>query len=172
MVDALLDWRDADDIPCPLGAERDWYRDARRFPPRNGPLADVRELRRVRGFDESTIPDSVLDAVFTTEPGRILWTRAPLAVLASIPGLDEETLARMAERRSMRADVSTATDLSGGLSPSSRHMMEAQRPEIQGLTTDRPDAWIVTARGRPGTIEVRLAPAGARAAIVRRRTTP
>ena len=70
MADALLDWRDTDDIPRPMGAERDWYRTAGRFPPRNGPLADLRESRRVRGFDETVVSDSVLYAVFTVEPGQ------------------------------------------------------------------------------------------------------
>src|SRR5262245_8446055 len=49
MVDALEDWRDPDDTRRPLGAERDWYLSAGRMPPRNGSLADIRELPRVRG---------------------------------------------------------------------------------------------------------------------------
>jgi general secretion pathway protein K len=172
MVDALLDWRDADDIPRPMGAERDWYRAVGRFSPRNGPLADVRELRRVRGFDETTLPDSVLDAVFTVEPGRIVWNRAPLAVIASVPGIGEEALGRVAERRARDVSLTGMTDLSGSLSPGARALLDARYADVQRLTTDRPDAWILSAKRGGAAIEVRLAPAGGRAAIVRRRTTP
>jgi type II secretory pathway component PulK len=172
MVDALLDWRDADDIPRPLGAEQTWYRAAGRFPPRNGPFADTKELRRVRGFDAETLPDSVLNAVFTVEPGRVMWSRAPLVVLASIPGIGDEGLARIAERRARGVGVANASDLSGSLSPAARLAFDARYADIQRLTTDRPDAWLLTARAGEAAVVVRLAPAGTRAAIVRRRSTP
>jgi type II secretory pathway component PulK len=152
-----------------MGAERDWYRAHGRFTPRNGPFADVRELRRVRGFE--TMPDSILDAVFTVEPGRIIWSRAPLAVLASLPGVGEEAMARIIERRS-RGMATDLMSLSAELSPGARQMLSARTGDLQRLTTDRPDAWLLIARGGSSTIEVRLASAGTRAAIVRRRTTP
>jgi general secretion pathway protein K len=169
MADALLDWRDADDIPRPLGAERDWYRAHDRFVPRNGPFADVRELRRVRGFEG--LPDSILSAVFTVEPGRIMWTRAPLAVLASLPGVGEEALTRIVELRTRGIAVLDLNALANDLSPSARQALIDRYGDLSRLTTDRPDAWILTARGGYA-VEVRLAPAGSRAAIVRRRTTP
>jgi general secretion pathway protein K len=172
MADALLDWRDPDDVPRALGAERDWYRAAGRFMPRNGPLADVRELRQVRGFDVTSVPDSLLGAIFTVEPGRLLWNRAPIAVLASVPGLSDEALARIAERRAAGMPLSSATDLAAVLSPTARQLLESRWSDVQGLTGDRPDAWVLTARSGMATIELRLAAAGARAAVVRRRTTP
>jgi DNA uptake protein ComE-like DNA-binding protein len=170
MVDALLDWRDVDDIPRPLGAERDWYHAEGRFTPRNGPFADVKELRRVRGFED--LPDSILGAIFTVEPGRIVWNRAPLVVLASLPGIGEEALARIIERRERGVSVADMAALSADLSPGARQLLVARYGDVARLTTDRPDAWILTARGGGYAVEVRLAPAGSRAAIVRRRTTP
>jgi general secretion pathway protein K len=172
MVDALLDWRDADDIPRPLGAERDWYRARSRFTPRNGPFADVGELRRVRGFDKATLPDSILHQVFTVEPGRIEWSRASLTVLASLPGVGEEALARLMERRSRGIPVTDIDALAADLSPGARQVLVARYADLRRLTTDRPEAWLLTARAGGATIEVRLASAGTRAAIVRRRTTP
>jgi general secretion pathway protein K len=172
MADALLDWRDADDIPRPLGAERDWYRAAGRPTPRNGRLADVTELRRVRGFDEAVLPDSILNAIFTVEPGRLIWSRAPLAVLASLPGVGEEVLARIVERRARGVPVTDLTDLERELSPAARGALNERYGDIQRLTTGGPDAWILTARGGGASVEVRLASASPRAAIVRRRTTP
>jgi general secretion pathway protein K len=173
MTDALLDWRDADDIPRALGAEWDWYHARGRFEPRNGPFADVRELRRVRGFDDTlALPDSVVNAVFTVEPGRIVWSRAPLVVLASLPGIGDEALARMAEERARGVPLGSAIELGTSLSPAAHQWLDARSADIQRLTTDRPDAWILTARSGGTVLEVRLALAGPRAAIVRLRTTP
>lgn len=51
-VDALLDWRDADDTARPEGAEQDDYRRAGRATgPKNAPFEAVRELRQVPGVD-------------------------------------------------------------------------------------------------------------------------
>jgi general secretion pathway protein K len=179
MVDALLDWRDADDIARPLGAERAWYHAAHRAEPRNGPLADVRELRRVHGFGVDVLSDSVLDAVLTVEPGRIVWDRAPPAVLASLPGMTPEAVARVMELRVRGLPVGDATTLSATLSPVAAKMLTARYGDLQRSTAAEPDAWLVTARGHDGvaptltaTIEVRLVRAGARAAVVRRWTTP
>jgi type II secretory pathway component PulK len=55
LVDAALDWRDADDEPRPAGAEAEWYVDHGRRPPRNGPFAHVAELIYVRGFDMTIV---------------------------------------------------------------------------------------------------------------------
>jgi len=170
MADAVLDWRDADDIPRPMGAERDWYRSRGQFTPRNGPFADVRELRRVRGFED--LPDSMLNAVFTVEPGRIVLGRASLAVIASLPGIGEEALARIAERRARGVAVPDLNALAADLSPAARALLVSRYSDLTRLTTDQPDAWVLTARGGGYAVEVRLAPAGTRAAIVRRRTTP
>lgn len=160
MTDALLDWCDADDDPRPLGAERGWYVANGRFPPRNGPIASLDELRRVRGFDRVTLPDSLLRSVLTVEPGRIIWDRAPLPVLASLPGVTAPVLARIAEQRAH------------GLAINVGDLLGSRAVELQTLTAAGPDRWLLTAHGGPSTIELALVHAGRRAAIVRRRTTP
>lgn len=51
LVDALLDWRDADEAARPKGAENDYYR--MQDPPtrcKNGPLESVEELLLIRGY--------------------------------------------------------------------------------------------------------------------------
>jgi type II secretory pathway component PulK len=160
MTDALLDWCDADDDPRAFGAERAWYTANGLFPPRNGPIGSLDELRRVRGFDRVTLPDSVLRSVLTVEPGRIVWDRAPLAVLASLPGVTSPVLARVADQRAHGLPVSVG-DLLG-----------SNAVELQTLTAAEPDRWLLTARSGPATIELALAHTGRRAAIVRRRTMP
>jgi len=172
LTDALLDWRDPDDIPRPLGAEFPWYQAENLYPPRNARLADVRELNRVRGWSTT----GGLDSLVTVEPGRISLANAPLAVLASLPGIGNEAVSRIAERRLRQIPVTDLIALAGELSPAARDTLLASYADLVGLTAPEPEAWIVTSRAREGSppvtavIELRLVRAGERAAIVRRRT--
>lgn len=172
MTDALLDWRDADDVPRPLGAEHAWYIESRRAAPRNGAFASERELALVRGFEA----DPVVHTLLGVESGRIFLARAPLAVLAGLPGMGEEALARIGERRSRNAEALELIALAAELSPEGRASLVARYAELARVTTSEPDAWIATARGRDGrssvtpVIEARLVSAGTRAAVVRRRS--
>jgi general secretion pathway protein K len=174
LVDAILDWRDSDDEPRPNGAERAWYEERRRFTPRNGPIADVRELGRIRGLDQL----SGLDSVLGMEPGRIPLGRAPRAVLMALPGFTEELADRIAELRERRALPPDLLTLAGALSPSARDSLSARYAEVVSLVTIDPDVWIVTAGAHDGvspavaTVEVRLARAGARTAVLRHQSWP
>jgi len=179
LSDAILDWRDTNVVPRPLGAERAWYRGMHRFPPRNGPIADMRELRRVRGFAEALARAPALDTLLMSEPGRIVMARAPLPMLATIPGFTDEALARILELQSRGIVPTDLLSLAGQLSPGGRSALNAQSMSLMSRVTSEPDAWIVTARATSGVsppvtawIEVRLVHAGPRAAIVRRRTWP
>ncbi|HSC31451.1 MAG TPA: hypothetical protein VLD17_06985 [Gemmatimonadaceae bacterium] len=172
LADAILDWRDPDDVPRPGGAEGSWYLAQQRKPPRNAALADVRELARARGFERLTGLDSVLGV----EPFRIVLDRAPLAVVAALPGFTGEAVARVADHRASGVPISDLLALSAELSPAARAAMLADYPDLVRLTTSEPDAWILTARGTAGSppvtvaLELELVRAGDRAAIIRRRT--
>ena len=172
LTDALLDWRDRDDEPRPMGAEAAWYRARAELPPRDEAIADVVELRRIRGM--SDLPG--VDTLLGVEPGRIPLGRAPLAVVASLPGIGEEAVARLAELRSRGQQPGDLLAFAAALSREARAEMLARYPELVALVTTEPDAWIVASRAGEGTravsatIEVRLVRAGTRAAIVRRRT--
>lgn len=172
MIDALLDWRDDDTVARPFGAERVWYVQAHRATPRNGPLAADREIALVRGFD--AVP--ALDGLLTAEPSRLVLPLAPLALLAALPGVEEEALARIAERRLREPWPLDLVALGSTLSPDARAALLAYFAELSRLTAAEPEAWIVRTRGRDRTssvtavIEARLVRAGARAAIVRRQS--
>jgi type II secretory pathway component PulK len=174
LVDAIMDWRDSDDEPRQNGAERAWYLDRQRFAPRNGPIADARELVRIRGLDQL----AGLDSVLGVDEGRVLLGRAPRPVLAALPGFTDEMIARIADLRERGALPADLLTLAGALSPSARDSLAARYAEVVSLATIDPDAWIVTARARDGaspalaTVEVRLARAGARAAVLRHRSWP
>ena len=172
LCDALDDWIDPDEVPRPKGAERDWYMQAGRVPPRNGPIASLAELHLVRGFDRFF----GLDSLLSVESGRIVLPRAPLVVLASLPGMSSEAVARVAEMRARGQAPSDLSNFAGTLPAAVRATLLARYADLARLTTSEPDAWLLTAtasqgpRGVSATIELRLVRAGTRAAIVRRRS--
>jgi type II secretory pathway component PulK len=174
LVDAILDWRDPDDDPRHGGAERGWYLERRRFVPRNGPIADARELARIRGLEQM----DGLDSVLGVEAGRISLGRAPRPVLVALPGFTEELADRILELRERRALPADLLTLAGALSPSARDSLGARYAQVVSRVTIDPDVWIVTARandaGSPAiaTVEVRLARAGSRIEVLRHRAWP
>jgi general secretion pathway protein K len=171
MVDALLDWRDADEVPRPLGAERAWYVAHGRFVPRDGAFEDVRELARVRGFEG--MPG--LDSMFGVENGRVALAHAPLSVIAALPGLGGEATARIGEERARGTRPEDLTAIAAQLSPDARRLMLSRYADLVHAATIEPDAWIVQGRAIVGSpevtvvVEVKLVRAGDRAAIVRTR---
>ncbi|MBW3656767.1 MAG: general secretion pathway protein GspK [Gemmatimonadetes bacterium] len=172
LVDALADWRDADAVPRPRGAERAWYLANGRRAPRDGTLADGREIARVRGFDGV----AGMEEIFSTEPGRVPLGHAPPAVLASLPGFTPEAVARVVDLRARGQGVGDLSAFPGALSPGARDALLRRFTEFVGAAAAEPEAWIVRARAGVGTpaavsvVEVRLVRAGDRAAIVRRKT--
>ena len=140
--------------------------------PRNGPIADVRELREIRGFADRPWMDSTLGV----EAGRVPLGRAPLAVIAALPGFGDEAIERLRELRLRGQSPGDLLAFSATLSREARAMLLARYPELVALVTTEPDAWIVSSHAVDGprdvgaTIEVRMVRAGSRAAIVRRRT--
>jgi hypothetical protein len=172
LADALADWMDADDVARPFGAEAAWYRSMRLSTPRNGPLADGREVLRVRGF--GALPG--IDTLLSAEPGKVPLSHASPAVVSALPGLGPEAVARLAEMRIRGERVADLVAFTQSLSPGAREEAARRFPELTGAAVTEPEAWIVRARGAVGApavvsvVEVRLVRAGSRAAIVRRRT--
>jgi type II secretory pathway component PulK len=174
LVDATLDWRDPDDQPRANGAERSWYLERQRFAPRNGPIADARELARIRGLDELL----GVDAVLGVEGGRVVLGRAPGPVLAALPGFTNDLVARIIELRERGMLPAELLALAGALPPSARDSLAARYADVVSLVTMDPDVWTITARARDdassavATVELRLARADGRTAVLRHRSSP
>ena len=120
LVDALLDWRDPDDLPRPNGAEREWYRLPGRSPPRNGPLASWQELRQVRGFDSATVA-RLAPYVTMQGDGRLDLNAAPIELVRLLPGVTPELAEWIARQRgsghrigSLRGTLPAALGPGGG----------------------------------------------------------
>jgi type II secretory pathway component PulK len=166
LVDALLDWRDPDAVPRPLGDESSGNR--------NGPFADVWELRYVRGFTDSLVARL---APFLTArgTGAINVNAAPREVLAALPGITEETVRILMMHRDM-ASLPNADALAGLLSPSARATLLASYPEFVRAAVFAPPQLIAVVtggvRGTPITARVTLTtvPVAGRLAVIRRET--
>ena len=171
MVDALGDWRDTDAIRRPLGVERNWYLSVGRMPPRDDSLADVRELSRIRGFEDI----AGLDSVLTTEHGRISFATAPVSVLMAVPGFTRETAERVVELRDAGTPLGDLIQLPRLLSKAARDELLAHYAEIARITTVDPDAWVLTVRAQNGlppstvAVEWQLVRAGPRVMATRMR---
>jgi len=137
LVAALLDWRDSDGVTRPGGAERTWYLGHRRRAPRNGPLASPDEMRLLRDWGVRDEP--LLRLTTTVGSGAINVNSAPPAVLAAIPQLSREAIARIMARRQVRQPISSAEELIGIVSRASRERILADYREFLRQTTFHAD---------------------------------
>ena len=170
LADAVMDWRDVDDAPLPGGAESLWYAGQGRALPRNGPLADVMELARIRGFE-----DGSAQRFLSVEPGPISIPNASGAVLASVVGFTDEAVAAALSIRAQAGEIDDLLAFASTLSSAARDSIVVHYQEISRTTTLDPEAWVVTASGRSGApsavavVELRLVRTNRRASVVRRR---
>jgi general secretion pathway protein K len=172
LADALLDWRDPDDVPRPLGAEQPWYMDQGRRAPRNGPLADVAELRLIRGFDLAMVRR--LEPLLTTGASEAVDVNAaPAAVVATLPGLGPTAVELILARRGVQPFRSTDELLSLLPTAARREALERYR-ELTARAVYSPGRVVVRVRGLAGypalASEERLtvAPVEGRLAVIRR----
>lgn len=110
--DAILDWRDEDDVARPRGAERPEYaRIAEPVTPRNGKFRSVEELSYVKGVTKE-FHRTFLSRVFTVHgnTAQVNFLRAPEIVLRSLPGISTEAAERIVARRAEETPI-TAADL-------------------------------------------------------------
>ncbi len=91
IVDALIDWIDADDeVTGSEGAEEEYYKD-HGYHCKNGPLDSIEEILMVRGFDRELLMEGKLGEYLTVaqmkDKGiRVNVNTAPMAVLHAVLG--------------------------------------------------------------------------------------
>ena len=147
------------------GAEAEWYTARRRPTPRNGALADLRELRWVRGFEDLLIADSLIGVDHDPMP----LTHTPIPVLRLLDGLTPEALYWIERRRAARQTFTNLEELGARLSSVSRASLMAHMRSLQTVLVPTPDAWVLTTRveARGPSVKVRLVRAGDRVAVNR-----
>jgi general secretion pathway protein K len=112
LVDALLDWRDEDDLVRAQGAERAEYGFRGGGPVRNAPLVSVEELGGIRGFTAGLLQQiEPFVTVLPTPELRINVNAAPVEVLVAVPGFTRELAARLVARRERVGPVLSASEI-------------------------------------------------------------
>ena len=97
---AILDWRDADSIPRPSGAERDDYIKAERLAlPTNAPFREIEELQDVMGMTPEIYAKAV-PYLTTHGVAQVNLNTAPVPVLRALPGMTDATLNMILQLRS------------------------------------------------------------------------
>ncbi|HTI62634.1 MAG TPA: type II secretion system protein GspK [Gemmatimonadaceae bacterium] len=111
LAQAIMDWRDADSIPRPSGAERDAYIKAGMLAlPTNTPFRDVDELQHVMGMTAETYA-AVAPYLTTRGTGAININSAPVPVLRALPGMTDATLNRILQLRSQGRRIENMADV-------------------------------------------------------------
>ena len=108
---AIMDWRDADSVKRPSGAERDDYIKAGMLAlPANTLFSDVSDLKNVMGMTPD-IYAQVASFLTTRGAGQINLNDAPVAVLRSLPGMTDATLNQILQLRSQGRRISNIGDI-------------------------------------------------------------
>lgn len=88
-VNAILDWRDNDDLTHPEGAEQEEYKDAGlNYRPRNKPFQSVEELQLVLGINEQAFKWLENRVTVYSGQAQVDSTQAAKEVLQLLPGVD------------------------------------------------------------------------------------
>ena len=99
LTQAILDWRDQDELPRLNGGEREEYEDAGApVLPANRPFAEITELKYVLGMT-TEILEKMEPYLTTVSSGRINVNAAPEPVLAALPGFTPATVAAVVRSR-------------------------------------------------------------------------
>ncbi len=143
VLGAILDWRDADDLRRPNGAEAaDYLATARKYGPTNAPFESVGELQRVLGVTPALMARIADSLTIYSRRAGINPETASRDVLLALPGISVEQVdAFIAARQaavSSRLPVpplAQAQSLGGGAAPVWRIHTEATLPD--GVTFAR-----------------------------------
>ncbi len=100
LLDAVLDWRDADSLPRPNGAERDAYRAAGlKYEPANAPFEAVEQLQQVLGMTPDIYARiAPMITVYSRQPG-VNTLVASRGVLLAIPDVTPVQVDQYIEQR-------------------------------------------------------------------------
>jgi general secretion pathway protein K len=97
--DAVLDWRDGDDLVRAQGAEKDAYQRAgSAYVPRNAPLTRWDEFLRIRGVTQS-LADRITPYLTVNGDFRLDVNAAPEPVLAAFPAIGPGGARQLLARR-------------------------------------------------------------------------
>lgn len=151
----ILDWRDADSIPRPNGAERDQYIKAEMLAlPTNAPFREIDELRNVMGMTPEIY--AAAEPYLTTRgAGQVNLNTAPVPVLRALPGMTDATINMILQLRSQGRRIDNIQQIFGAQRRNGRPLPgELSGPQVQtalaGRTTTRTNQVELTITARVG----------------------
>lgn len=115
LVDAVVDWRDADKLRRLHGAEEDDYRSAgKSYVPSNSPFETVDELQRVSGMSADLYRKLAPALTVYSKQAGVNTAVAPRAVLLAIPGVNPALVEQyLAQRQILLATDQRALPFAG-----------------------------------------------------------
>jgi general secretion pathway protein K len=130
IAQAVADWRDADDLVRPRGAERAQYRhDGLDTEPANAPFWTVDELRLVRGVTEEVYA-KVRPYLTVAGTGMVNLNLAPQPVLLALDGMTEEAAWALRRAADAGRPMRSLDELQLILTPGARAAMQATLPTL------------------------------------------
>ena len=174
VVAAILDWRDDDTIARPGGAESAWYADRLLAHPRNGDVRASEEMLLIRGLAEIRGIDTLLGV----DRPPVVWSQAPLPVLASLPGMSVEAASIVEQHRRRGQPIVDPTALLPLLAGEARDSLETHAAELLSMTTAIPESWTLRAIAHgqrtpvDAILDVRVALGNDRLAVLERTRRP
>lgn len=171
LVDAILDWRDADDDARVNGAERAWYRGEGRPGPSNLPFESVDELAAVRGLG----PSHASLGALTIDSAMVSLLHAPVAVLASLPGSDVHLARAIIAHREAAWQAPHTAAFAATMPVDVRDRLIALSSAWAPQVTLDPGAWVVEVRvhgGDCGAVYAQVWRRDAQGVVIVHETTP
>ncbi|HEX6369724.1 MAG TPA: hypothetical protein VF006_12465 [Longimicrobium sp.] len=156
IAQAAADWRDADALRRPRGAERaEYLREGASVLPSNQPFRAVAELRHVRGMTDE-IFRRVSPYLTIRGSGQVNLSAAPREVLLALPGMTEESVALLLRMQRAGTPLPSPAELGGHLSPGARSLYQRDLPRLMSRATTetreveiRSSGWVSGGRMRP-----------------------
>jgi general secretion pathway protein K len=109
---AIMDWRDADSIPRPSGAERDAYIKAEMLAlPTNAPFREIEELQDVMGMTPEIYERARPYLTTHGTLAQVNLNSAPVPVLRALPGMTDATLNLILQMRSQGRRINQVADV-------------------------------------------------------------
>jgi general secretion pathway protein K len=147
LAQAILDWRDEDDLPRINGGEREEYLEegALVLPP-NRDFVEMDELRHVRGMTPETYVAAAPHLTLIGD-GEINLNSAPEPVLLAVPGMNRGTVTLLLRLRESGVLPRSDTELMALLPPGSIEALEAQGRNFSSTRTYTTDQVEILAQG-------------------------
>jgi general secretion pathway protein K len=130
LAQRIMDWRDRDGFRRARGAEReDYLRTGARRLPADADFARLDELREVDGITPDLLA-RIQPHLTLLGTGQINVNTAPRAVLLSLPGMGDETVAAIVRARQGRRAIASMEELTAQLSPGARSSLVENVAEL------------------------------------------